>query len=75
MVTHTPDGQFLLGRPHGDSRLIVGGGCSGHAFKHASALGELLAEITVGQPTFVDIEFMDPNRFASTTTETPQESA
>lgn len=75
MVTHTPDGQFLLGRPHGDSRLIVGGGCSGHAFKHASALGELLAEITVGQPTFVDIEFMNPNRFASTTNETPQESA
>lgn len=69
MVTHTPDGQFVLGRPGSDSRLVVGGGCSGHAFKHASALGELLAEITLGEPTFVDITFMDPDRFSPTTTQ------
>lgn len=64
MVTHTPDGQFVLGRPHQDPRLIVGGGCSGHAFKHASALGELLAQIALDEPTFADISFMNPDRFS-----------
>lgn len=67
MVTHSPDGQFILGRPHGDPRLIVGGGCSGHAFKHASALGELLAQLALDESTFVDIAFMQPDRFLNQT--------
>jgi sarcosine oxidase len=63
MVTHSPDGQFLLGRPNNDPRLLVGGGDSGHAFKHAPALGELLAQLAVGEDTFVSTDFIDPNRF------------
>lgn len=63
MVTHSPDGQFQIGRPHGDPRLIVGGGCSGHAFKHASGIGELIAQIACDEPTLIDASFVDPNRF------------
>lgn len=63
MVTHSPDGQFQIGRPHGDPRLVVGGGCSGHGFKHASGIGELIAQITTGEPTYVDAAFVDPDRF------------
>ncbi|KLK89667.1 hypothetical protein AA309_29950 [Microvirga vignae] len=63
MVTHSPDGHFQIGRPYDDPRLIVGGGCSGHAFKHASGIGELIAQIACGEEPFVDLAFVDPNRF------------
>jgi sarcosine oxidase len=63
MITRSPDGMFQLGRPRNDPRLVVGGGCSGHAFKHAPAIGEFLAQLTVGEPTLVEPDFVDPNRF------------
>ena len=63
MVTRSPDGQFQIGRPHDDPRLVVGGGCSGHAFKHAPGIGELLAQLTCGEKTLVDTDFVNPNRF------------
>ncbi len=65
MITLTPDGQFLLGRPHQDPRLLVGGGDSGHAFKHAAGLGEALAQMAVGEAPFTDFSFTDPNRYLS----------
>jgi sarcosine oxidase len=66
MVTHSPDGQFVIGRIAGDPRLVVGGGDSGHAFKHAAGIGELIAEIICGEPTFVDTAFVDPDRLFTT---------
>lgn len=63
MITRTPDMQFLLGRPYGDPRLLVGGGDSGHAFKHAAGLGEALAQMAVGEQVFTDLSFTDPNRY------------
>jgi sarcosine oxidase len=63
MITRTPDMQFLLGRPYGDPRLLVGGGDSGHAFKHAAGLGEALAQMAVGEPLYTDFGFTDPNRY------------
>jgi sarcosine oxidase len=63
MITRSPDGQFQLGRLRGDRRLVVGGGCSGHAFKHASGIGELLAQIVCDETPLVDTDFVDPNRF------------
>jgi sarcosine oxidase len=63
MITRTPDMHFLVGRPGNDPRLLVGGGDSGHAFKHASGLGEALAQMAVGEPVFTDLDFMNPNRF------------
>jgi sarcosine oxidase len=63
MTTRTPDRQFLLGRPRGDRRLVVGGGCSGHGFKHATGIGEVLADIVCGRRPGIDIAFADPNRF------------
>ena len=63
MITRSPDMQFILGRPGNDPRLLVGGGDSGHAFKHASGLGEALAQMAVGEPTYTDFTFTDPDRF------------
>lgn len=68
IMAHTPDGQFVLGRlgegrADASARVVVAGGCSGHSFKHASALGELAAQLTVGEAPFADIGFLDPRRF------------
>lgn len=62
LMTHTPDQQFTVGPTH-HPRVVVGGGCSGHSFKHASALGELVAQHVLGEPRFVDDGFLDPRRF------------
>ena len=61
-MTHTPDGQFVVGAT-AHERVTVGGGCSGHSFKHAAALGELVAQHAVGEQPFVDDTFLDPRRF------------
>lgn len=63
MITRSPDMQFIVGRPRHDPRLLVGGGDSGHAFKHAAGIGEALAQMAVGEETFTDLSFTDPNRF------------
>ncbi|MFI6426221.1 N-methyl-L-tryptophan oxidase [Promicromonospora sp. NPDC050880] len=65
MITNSPDEQFLVGRPGGDPRLVMAGGDSGHGFKHAAGIGELLAQIAVGERPYGDIGFMDPDRFAA----------
>lgn len=62
MTTRTPDRQFLLGRPRGDHRLVVGGGCSGHGFKHATGVGEVLADLVCGRATQIDMGFAHPDR-------------
>ena len=63
IMTHTPDGLFVVG-PTAHPRVVVGGGCSGHSFKHASALGELVAQSVTGEQPFTDAAFLDPRRFA-----------
>ncbi len=63
IITNSPDMQFQLGRPYGDPRLVIGGGDSGHAFKHATGIGQYLAQVTVGEPPTVDLAFTDPDRF------------
>jgi len=62
MVTNSLDRQFVIGSPGGDGRVVVAGGDSGHGFKHAPAVGELLAQLAVGEEPFTDIAFMDPDR-------------
>lgn len=63
MITETPDGQFVVGRHPDRCRVILAGGDHGHGFKHAPAIGELLAQIVIGEDVFTDIDFMRPDRF------------
>lgn len=60
--TMTDDEDFLLGRPEGYDSVTVGAGFSGHGFKFASALGEVLAGLTVDGETAHDVDFLDVNR-------------
>jgi len=60
----TPDLQPLLGPLPGIDNLHVAVGFSGHGFKLAPALGELLAEkIVGGRTSLVDIDLFRPSRF------------
>lgn len=63
LVTDSPDGQFLVGRPPGRPRLVIAGGDSGHGFKHAAGIGELLAQLVVGESPYCAADFLDPERF------------
>ncbi len=63
MVTDSADGQFLIGRLPGQPQVVVAGGDSGHGFKHAAGIGELLAQLITGQPAYCQTEFLDPVRF------------
>jgi sarcosine oxidase len=45
LYTMTSDEDFVLDR---EGPLVVGGGCSGHAFKFGPLLGELLADLALG---------------------------
>jgi sarcosine oxidase len=62
MVTNSVDGQFVVGRPNGDPRLLIATGDNGHGFKHAPAIGELLAQLAVGEEPFAPIDFISPDR-------------
>jgi sarcosine oxidase len=63
LLTNSPDGQFLVGRLSSDSRVVVAGGDSGHGFKHAAGIGELVAQIVAGERPYCATEFLDPARF------------
>jgi sarcosine oxidase len=47
LYTNSPDGHFVLGPLPGRPDLIVASPCSGHGFKFAPLVGELLAELAV----------------------------
>ena len=64
VITDSPDGQFLAGQLPGEPRIVVAGGDSGHGFKHAAGIGELLAQIVAGEPPYCQASFLDPARFA-----------
>lgn len=61
--TESPDGQFVIGRPGGDPRLVIAGACNAHGFKHATGIGEALAGVVAGEEPFCDLSFTDPDRF------------
>ena len=53
LYTMTADEDFVLDR---EGPIVVGGGCSGHAFKFGPLLGELLADLALGAETSVPRE-------------------
>jgi len=65
MITDSPDLQFVVGRSPGRPRVILAGGCSGHGYKHATAIGEIVARLALDEEEVVDTSFMQPSRFAA----------
>ncbi|HLJ82912.1 MAG TPA: FAD-dependent oxidoreductase, partial [Candidatus Eremiobacteraceae bacterium] len=64
MYSLTPDEHFAIGAHPYDDRVIVAGGFSGHGFKFASVVGELVADLLAERAPRLNIDFLSPRRFA-----------
>jgi sarcosine oxidase len=51
LYTNTPDEHFAIGVPENHPRLVVAAGFSGHGFKFASVVGEVLADLATAGST------------------------
>jgi sarcosine oxidase len=63
MYAMTPDQNFIIGTDPQDERIVIGAGFSGHGFKFATVVGELLAQLALDGRTALDISFLSPTRF------------
>lgn len=63
LYTMTPDGDFLIDRLPGAHEVIVASPCSGHGFKFAPAIGEILADLATTGATRHDISRFRMARF------------
>jgi sarcosine oxidase len=65
VYTNTPDHHFLIDRHPRHEEVLIASPCSGHGFKFASAIGELLADMITGRPSCVDPSPFRLARFAA----------
>lgn len=63
LYTMTPDGHFLIDRLPGAPNIIVASPCSGHGFKFAPVIGEILADLAIRGATAHDIARFSLGRF------------
>jgi sarcosine oxidase len=55
LYTNTPDGHFWIDAHPTHPRVLVASACSGHGFKFASAIGEILADLVTRGETAFDL--------------------
>jgi sarcosine oxidase len=65
MYTLTPDEDFVIGLHPQYASVAVACGFSGHGFKFAPVVGEILADLAVSGTTSHPIEIFNPARFGS----------
>ncbi|HVT85074.1 MAG TPA: N-methyl-L-tryptophan oxidase [Chitinophagaceae bacterium] len=64
LYTNTPDENFILDfLPGYDKNVVVATGFSGHGFKFASVVGEIMSELAVNGSTSLPINFLNARRF------------
>lgn len=63
LYTNTPDYHFVLGRHPGHRNVVIGAGFSGHGFKFAPVIGEILADLATGTEPAFDLDLFRPERF------------
>ena len=63
MFTNTPDTHFLIDFHPVHSQAVIASPCSGHGFKFASAIGEILADLITEGSTRFDIDLFRMARF------------
>ena len=65
LYTVTPDAGFVIDRLPGSDRVILASPCSGHGFKHSSAIGEALAELALDGRSPHDLSAFRLDRFGA----------
>jgi sarcosine oxidase len=65
IFTNTPDEHFIIARLEPGSPVIVASPCSGHGYKFASVIGEILADLAINDRTDHNINLFRLDRFQS----------
>lgn len=63
LYTNSPDHHFIIDRHPAHERVVLACGFSGHGFKFASVIGEVLADLATGGATHLPIQFLGLSRF------------
>jgi sarcosine oxidase len=63
IFTNSPDEHFIIDTLPGEPRVIVASPCSGHGFKFASVIGDILADLAIDGSTKHDIGLFKLDRF------------
>jgi sarcosine oxidase len=61
--TLTPDHHFVIGLHPAYPKVVVASPCSGHGYKFASVIGEILADLATSGDTRHPIDLFAPSRF------------
>jgi sarcosine oxidase len=61
--TLTPDHHFVIGRHPGHEQVVIASPCSGHGYKFATVVGEILADLAIAGRTPHPIDLFSPSRF------------
>jgi len=64
LYTNTPDEHFLVDRHPACGAVLLASPCSGHGFKFAPAIGEILADLAMDRPARMDLHPFALARFA-----------
>lgn len=66
LYTNSPDEHFIIDKlPGYEETVIIATGFSGHGFKFASVIGEILSDLAVKGTTALPIGFLSASRFSS----------
>jgi glycine/D-amino acid oxidase-like deaminating enzyme len=64
LYTNMPDFHFLVDRHPRHDEVILASVCSGHGFKFASVMGEIIAEFVQGRRPAFDLSMFQMGRLA-----------
>ena len=59
----SPDNHAILGEAPEVQGLFLANGFSGHGFQHSPAVGQIMADLILGEPPFMDISCLSVERF------------
>ncbi len=63
LYTVTPDSNFVIDFHPEHKNIVIASPCSGHGFKHSSAIGEVLAQMCIDGKSKIDISKFSLSRF------------
>ena len=64
LYTNTPDLHFIVDvHPSHPKQVVVVSACSGHGFKFATAIGEIVVDLLTGSPSRYDLSLFRMTRF------------
>lgn len=65
IFTNTPDEHFVIDRYPGYPQVILASPCSGHGYKFASVIGEVLADMAMDREPAFDLSMFRLDRFGA----------